>query len=67
MSGADVHVVIVPGDERPDEVHVFGHREDAEAYRDAVMLHSTAEAILSEEEILDSADARIMIEQAAAL
>lgn len=60
----DVHVVLVPG--RQDGVHVFGHRTDAEAFRDAVMLHSTGEAILSDEAVMDSATARALIEQEAA-
>jgi hypothetical protein len=63
MSG-DVHVVIVPS--RTDPVHVFGHRQDAEAFRDAVMLDSTAEAILSDEAVMDSATARAPIEAEAA-
>lgn len=61
---SDVHVVIVPS--RQNAVHVFGHRKDAEAFRDAVMLDSTAEAILSDEPVKDSADARALIEREAA-
>jgi hypothetical protein len=60
----DVHVVLVAG--RTDPVHVFGHRQDAEAFRDAVMLNSTAEAILSDETVMDSATARALIETEAA-
>ena len=59
MSG-DVHVVIVAG--RQDPVHVFGHRSDAEAFRDAIHSTSSAEAILSDEAVMDSATARALIE-----
>jgi hypothetical protein len=60
MSG-DVHVVITPG--RVDPVHVFGHRSDAEAFRDAIHATSSAAAILSDEPVIDSATARALIEQ----
>lgn len=58
---SDVHVVLVAG--RQDPVHVFGHRSDAEAFRDAIHATSSAEAILSDETVMDSATARALIEQ----
>lgn len=59
----DVHVVLCPG--RLDPVYVFERREDAEAFRDAVMLDG-GEAILSAETVIDEADAAKLIDTEAA-
>ncbi len=63
LTGDEVYVVHV--DRRTDPVYVFGHKEDAEAFAQAVWgeFASAMEGAVITTPVCDHADARRLIEQ----